>query len=237
MTMAHATSSPKAWVERARTVLSSVMKHPLAIAYFNFPVDPVALNLPDYFTIIKCPMDLGTVTKRLAGGAYPNPQVMLSNVRLVWDNCRAYNDPSSEVCAAAFTLETQFEAAWVAAGLGAPRQHHAYASTGAAAGSAHATAAGGLAPPLMPAKKKVPKAAPPSAGLGSAAAALLAGGAASTAAHAGGAAGAPVAAAGPGRPAHRPWGPRCEACISARRGQCGTDTAPKRCKWRRAAGQ
>ena len=32
---------------------------------FNVPVDPVALGLPDYFAIIKQPMDLGTVKKRL----------------------------------------------------------------------------------------------------------------------------------------------------------------------------
>lgn len=32
---------------------------------FLKPVDPVALNLPDYFTVIKKPMDLGTVKNNL----------------------------------------------------------------------------------------------------------------------------------------------------------------------------
>lgn len=32
---------------------------------FNSPVDPDALGLPDYFEIIKHPMDLGTIRKGL----------------------------------------------------------------------------------------------------------------------------------------------------------------------------
>jgi hypothetical protein len=33
---------------------------------FDKPVDPVALNIPDYPTIIKNPMDLGTINLRSA---------------------------------------------------------------------------------------------------------------------------------------------------------------------------
>lgn len=37
---------------------------------FNTPVDPVELQLPDYFQIIKNPMDLGSIKKRLENGCY-----------------------------------------------------------------------------------------------------------------------------------------------------------------------
>ncbi|CAM9690391.1 unnamed protein product, partial [Laminaria digitata] len=33
---------------------------------FRTPVDPKAMNIPDYFQIVKNPMDLGTVSERLA---------------------------------------------------------------------------------------------------------------------------------------------------------------------------
>jgi hypothetical protein len=32
---------------------------------FQDPVDPIALNIPDYFTVITRPMDLGTVEVRI----------------------------------------------------------------------------------------------------------------------------------------------------------------------------
>ncbi len=32
---------------------------------FNKPVDPVYLRLPDYFDVIKNPMDLGSILKKL----------------------------------------------------------------------------------------------------------------------------------------------------------------------------
>jgi hypothetical protein len=37
---------------------------------FHSPVDTVKLRLPDYFTIIKKPMDLGTIKKRLDNNYY-----------------------------------------------------------------------------------------------------------------------------------------------------------------------
>jgi len=40
-------------------------------APFNQPVDPVALNIPDYPIVIKNPMDLGTVRNKLRANAYP----------------------------------------------------------------------------------------------------------------------------------------------------------------------
>jgi hypothetical protein len=41
-----------------------------AEAWFAKPVDPVALDLPDYFQVVRRPMDLGTVHSGLAQGAY-----------------------------------------------------------------------------------------------------------------------------------------------------------------------
>lgn len=38
--------------------------------HFREPVDPVALQIPDYLTIIKHPKDLRTIGENIASGAY-----------------------------------------------------------------------------------------------------------------------------------------------------------------------
>jgi hypothetical protein len=45
---------------QCRKIITTVRKHQMA-GPFLVPVDPVLLQIPDYFTIIKHPMDLGTV--------------------------------------------------------------------------------------------------------------------------------------------------------------------------------
>ncbi|CAF1486964.1 unnamed protein product, partial [Rotaria sordida] len=40
---------------------------------FQQPVDPVTLNIPDYLTIIKHPMDISTIHNKLLRGEYKNP--------------------------------------------------------------------------------------------------------------------------------------------------------------------
>src|SRR5438105_15829930 len=40
---------------------------------FRAPVDPIQLNIPDYFAVIKKPMDLETIRKKLDQGRYHNP--------------------------------------------------------------------------------------------------------------------------------------------------------------------
>ncbi|CAM9904629.1 unnamed protein product, partial [Hapterophycus canaliculatus] len=58
---------------------------------FREPVDWRGLGLHDYPTIIKRPMDLGTVKLRLERGAYPSAEACAADVRLIWENCRTYN--------------------------------------------------------------------------------------------------------------------------------------------------
>jgi len=45
-------------------IIQALKKHSAAEP-FILPVDPVKLKIPDYYTIIKEPMDLSTVEKRL----------------------------------------------------------------------------------------------------------------------------------------------------------------------------
>ena len=79
---------------------------------FNCPVDPEELGLPDYFDIIKKPMDLGTIHKKLDAGAYHDIQDFKADVNLTFDNAMTYNELNSVVYEMAKELKTKFEADW-----------------------------------------------------------------------------------------------------------------------------
>ena len=49
------------------------------------------MNLNDYPTIVKNPMDLGTVERRLKNEKYKFVEEFLDDVQLIWDNCKLYN--------------------------------------------------------------------------------------------------------------------------------------------------
>eukprot|EP00826_Nyctotherus_ovalis_P056944 TRINITY_DN7772_c0_g1_i1.p2 TRINITY_DN7772_c0_g1~~TRINITY_DN7772_c0_g1_i1.p2 ORF type:complete len:151 (+),score=50.43 TRINITY_DN7772_c0_g1_i1:72-524(+) len=72
---------------------------------FQQPVDYVKLGLADYPDIIETPMDLSTVKKKLKGGKYFGIEEIMSDIQLIWDNCRAYNQPESGICKMADYME------------------------------------------------------------------------------------------------------------------------------------
>lgn len=51
----------------------------------------LALGLNDYPDIVKQPMDLGTVAKKLQGSKYRTVEECLDDIQLIWDNCKTYN--------------------------------------------------------------------------------------------------------------------------------------------------
>ncbi|KAK4392900.1 Transcription factor GTE8 [Sesamum angolense] len=79
---------------------------------FNTPVDVVKLNIPDYFDVIKNPMDLGTIKSKLASGKYPSPLDFLADVRLTFTNAKTYNPPGTDVHIMADTMSQFFELRW-----------------------------------------------------------------------------------------------------------------------------
>jgi hypothetical protein len=62
-------------------------------APFWRPVDPVADGAPDYYTVVKKPMDLGTVQTKLHGRGYKSSDEFVQDVRQVWINCKTFNGP------------------------------------------------------------------------------------------------------------------------------------------------
>lgn len=76
---------------------------------FNKPVDPVAFGLKDYFTIIKKPMDLGTIKAKLLSNIYTHHSHVARDIRLVFHNACKFNPPKHPVHEAAKGLLEYFE--------------------------------------------------------------------------------------------------------------------------------
>ena len=64
---------------------------------FHYPVDPDQLGLPDYFNVVKKPMDLSTIKQRLDDGHYSNPQEFTDDMWLMFNNAWLYNKKTSKV--------------------------------------------------------------------------------------------------------------------------------------------
>ena len=75
---------------------------------FNNPVDPHELGLPDYFLVIKRPMDLGTIKKKLENGCYHSLEEFEADVHLTFDNAMLYNQEGSVVHNMAKEMKDKF---------------------------------------------------------------------------------------------------------------------------------
>lgn len=98
----------------AISVIKQLKKHRHAHPFLE-PVDPVKFNIPDYFTVVTHPMDLGTIEKRLGKVGkpchYTSVQEFIADVQQVFNNCYLYNgDPQkSQYSKMATELSNQFD--------------------------------------------------------------------------------------------------------------------------------
>ena len=99
----------KITLRQCTKVLEVLQKMPEA-GPFLAPVDPVLLKIPDYPTIVKNPMDFGTISKKLSEGAYQDTDTFASDVRQVFYNSYTYNKKDSPVGKATKVLDDAFEA-------------------------------------------------------------------------------------------------------------------------------
>ena len=63
---------------------------------FREPVDWRGMELFDYPVLVKHPMDLGTVKRKLERNEYENAAMCAYDIKLIWKNCQTYNAEGSE---------------------------------------------------------------------------------------------------------------------------------------------
>ncbi|KAJ9566860.1 hypothetical protein OSB04_002826 [Centaurea solstitialis] len=98
-------------------VVKKIMKMDAAEP-FNVPVNPVALGIPDYFDVIKTPMDFGTICSNLENGLkYMNSEDVYKDVQYIWENCYKYNNKGDYILELMKRVKKNFAKYWTAAGL------------------------------------------------------------------------------------------------------------------------
>ncbi|KAL4333350.1 hypothetical protein GQ457_07G015000 [Hibiscus cannabinus] len=104
---------PSQFFKRCSNLLGKLMKHKFGWV-FNKPVDVKGLGLHDYYTIVKHPMDLGTVKTRLNKNLYKSLWEFAEDVRLTFSNAMLYNPKGQDVHVMAENLSQIFEENWAA---------------------------------------------------------------------------------------------------------------------------
>lgn len=87
-------------------------KHAQYSNAFMIPVDPISMNIPNYFQVIKHPMDISNIEKKLKGGEYQNAKGFESDMRLMFANCFKFNPPGNLVHQWGKQYEAVFNEVW-----------------------------------------------------------------------------------------------------------------------------
>lgn len=62
-------------------------------------------EVADYYEVIKEPMDLSTMEEKHEKDLYPTPEDFIRDARLIFDNCRKYNNETTPYAKSANKLE------------------------------------------------------------------------------------------------------------------------------------
>ncbi|KAL5523700.1 hypothetical protein ACEPAG_7873 [Sanghuangporus baumii] len=89
-----------------RRILVELQNHPLAWAFLH-PVK--AEEVPDYYNVIKHPMDFSTMEHKLETGQYSTMDAFVADGLLVFRNCRTYNPEGSVYYKNALKLEKRMK--------------------------------------------------------------------------------------------------------------------------------
>lgn len=80
-----------------KTTLEKLYRQDPESIPFRNKVDPELLGIPNYFDIIKNPMDLSKIKSKLDGGEYSDPWEYVDDVWLMFDNAWLFNRKTSRV--------------------------------------------------------------------------------------------------------------------------------------------
>ncbi|KAI8823758.1 Bromodomain-containing protein [Fimicolochytrium jonesii] len=109
-------SHPDLELKFCNDVLKELCKKTRATYNWPFlqPVDPDALGIPHYRTVVTHPMDLSTIRRKLETGSYADADAFAGDVRLMLRNCFVFNPVGHDIHTHGKKLEEVFERKWAA---------------------------------------------------------------------------------------------------------------------------
>lgn len=78
---------------------------------FLYPVN--TKQFPTYKKIIKTPMDIASIKKKLESNAYKTRQEFCSDIKLMFQNCEVFNEDDSPVGKAGHAMKQLFDTRWM----------------------------------------------------------------------------------------------------------------------------
>lgn len=100
--------TPQAISRRCLPLIQKLIDDPFGWV-FHDPVDPDVLDLPDYFDVVKNPMHLALIKKKLSNRDYNCMESFAHDTKLVFDNAILYNGEDSDVGQMAAVMLRHFE--------------------------------------------------------------------------------------------------------------------------------
>lgn len=97
------------WKKLCMSILNKLKKKRRQHVFFAEAVDPIKHGVPDYFNVIRHPMDLALVERYLKEGKIYSPEEFTALCRLVFRNCFTYNGEGNPACQAAEVMSRTFE--------------------------------------------------------------------------------------------------------------------------------
>lgn len=95
------------WEKAAKRLINTLWRCSSAHIFHN-PVDPDRLGIPDYFEIVKDPIDLGTIKQRINHNQYTSMEVVCDDIQRCFDNCLLYNGEDSPAGARCLNVIDEF---------------------------------------------------------------------------------------------------------------------------------
>ncbi|KAK6588210.1 bromodomain-containing protein [Cryptosporidium xiaoi] len=89
-------------IRRKLSILLETLRKDHNFEIFINPIDPIKDGCLDYYQVIKSPMDLSTVSKKLMDNKYNDIVEFYDDIMLIFSNCREYN--TSPLCSHIISL-------------------------------------------------------------------------------------------------------------------------------------
>jgi hypothetical protein len=113
---AHFSNDPDRDLAFCRDLITRMLSGPgfwtRLVGPFKDPVDPVTHNAPNYFAVVKHPMDLKQIKGKMDRNEYATSADFEADVRLIFQNCYEYWTPEDQVFRDCEALERYFNEKW-----------------------------------------------------------------------------------------------------------------------------